>query len=71
MNGGGSGVTSLLSMVLPGSKELAYSDIRRGSMNELPQVIKKRLSIRKFERRAVPEEVIRDILDCARLGPNR
>lgn len=38
-------------------------------MNELVQVIKKRRSIRKFEQRPVSEEMIRDILDCARLAP--
>ena len=38
-------------------------------MKELTQVIKKRRSIRKFEAKPVPEDVVRDILDCARLAP--
>jgi nitroreductase len=38
-------------------------------MNEAVQVIKKRRSVRKFEPKPVPEEIIRDILDCARLAP--
>ena len=38
-------------------------------MNELTQVIKSRRSVRKFERKPVPEETVRDILDCARLAP--
>ena len=38
-------------------------------MNEVIEVIKKRRSIRKFEPTPVPEEIIRDILDCARLAP--
>ncbi|UCG13122.1 MAG: nitroreductase family protein [Deltaproteobacteria bacterium] len=38
-------------------------------MNEITEVIKKRRSVRKFEPQAVREEIIRDILDCARLAP--
>jgi nitroreductase len=38
-------------------------------MNQLTQVIKTRRSIRKFESDLVPQEVVRDILDCARLAP--
>ena len=38
-------------------------------MNEAIQVIKKRRSVRKFEPDPVPEEIVRDILDCARLAP--
>ena len=39
-------------------------------MDELIQVIKKRRSVRKFEPDAVSREIIRDILDCARLAPS-
>lgn len=42
---------------------------RRNSMNELVQVLKGRRSVRSFEPRPVPDEIIRDILDCARLAP--
>ena len=38
-------------------------------MNEAIEVIKKRRSVRKFERKTIPEEIIKDILDCARLAP--
>lgn len=38
-------------------------------MNEVTKVIKRRRSIRKFESDPVPEEIVRDILDCARLAP--
>jgi nitroreductase len=38
-------------------------------MNEMVQVIKKRRSARKFQNRSVPQELINDILDCARLAP--
>ena len=38
-------------------------------MDELTQVLKSRRSVRKFERKPVPEEIVRDILDCARLAP--
>ena len=38
-------------------------------MNELIEIIKKRRSVRKFEPKPVPEEIIKDILDCARLAP--
>jgi nitroreductase len=38
-------------------------------MNELTEVIKKRRSVRKFEPKPISEEIIRDILDCARLAP--
>ena len=38
-------------------------------MNEAIEVIKKRRSVRKFEPKPVPEEIIKDILDCARLAP--
>jgi nitroreductase len=38
-------------------------------MNELTGVIKQRRSIRKFKPKPVPEEIIKDILDCARLAP--
>jgi nitroreductase len=38
-------------------------------MNEMIKIIKKRRSVRKFEPKPVPEEIIKDILDCARLAP--
>jgi nitroreductase len=38
-------------------------------MNELTEVIKKRRSVRKFEPKPISEEIIKDILDCARLAP--
>jgi len=38
-------------------------------MNEMIEIIKKRRSVRKFEPKPVPEEIIKDILDCARLAP--
>lgn len=38
-------------------------------MNEMIEIIKKRCSVRKFEPKPVPEEIIKDILDCARLAP--
>ena len=38
-------------------------------MNEAIQVIKTRRSVRKFQARAVSEDIIKDILDCARLAP--
>lgn len=39
-------------------------------MNETIEVIKKRRSVRKFEPKPVSEEIIKDILDCARLAPS-
>ncbi len=38
-------------------------------MSEVIKVIKKRRSVRKFEPKPVPGEIIKDILDCARLAP--
>jgi len=38
-------------------------------MNELTEVIKRRRSVRKFEPKTISEEIIKDILDCARLAP--
>ena len=38
-------------------------------MNELTEVIKKRRSVRKFAPKPISEEIIKDILDCARLAP--
>ena len=38
-------------------------------MNEVVQTIKKRRSVRRFEPDSVPEKIMRDILDCARLAP--
>ena len=38
-------------------------------MNEAIRVIKNRRSIREFGSQPVSEEIIRDILDCARLAP--
>lgn len=38
-------------------------------MNEVIEIIKKRRSVRRFEPKPVPEEIIKDILDCARLAP--
>ena len=38
-------------------------------MSELIEVIKKRRSVRKFESKPVPEDIIKDILDCARFAP--
>ena len=38
-------------------------------MNELTEVIKRRRSVRKFEPKLISEEIIKDILDCARLAP--
>jgi nitroreductase len=36
---------------------------------EVIEVVKKRRSFRKFEPRPDPVEIIKDILDCARLAP--
>ena len=38
-------------------------------MNEVIEAIRKRRSVRKFEPKPIPEEIIKDILDCARLAP--
>ena len=38
-------------------------------MNELTEVIKRRRSVRKFEPKPISAEIIKDILDCARLAP--
>jgi nitroreductase len=38
-------------------------------MNERAEVIKKRRSVRKFEERPISNEIIQDILECARLAP--
>jgi len=38
-------------------------------MNEAIRVIKNRRSVRKFGSRPISEEIIKDILDCARLAP--
>ena len=38
-------------------------------MNKLTEAIKARRSIRKFQPKPVPAEVIKDILDCARMAP--
>lgn len=38
-------------------------------MNDMTRVIKARRSIRKFQAKPVSEDVVRDILDCARLAP--
>ena len=38
-------------------------------MNDVVRVIKRRRSVRQFETKTIPEEIIRDILDCARLAP--
>jgi nitroreductase len=38
-------------------------------MKEVAEVIKTRRSVRKFEPKPVPEDVVTDILDCARLAP--
>jgi nitroreductase len=38
-------------------------------MNELVQVMKSRRSVRQFESKPIPPEIIEDILDCARLAP--
>ncbi len=35
----------------------------------MSEVIKRRRSIRKFRKDAIPEDIIRDIIDCARLAP--
>jgi len=50
-------------------EDLTCFDIRRDSMNEVTEVIKTRRSVREFEPKAVPQDVVRDILDCARLAP--
>lgn len=39
-------------------------------MNQFTEIIKNRRSIRKFDPKPVAEEVVRDILDCARMAPN-
>jgi len=38
-------------------------------MNDMTRVIKARRSVRKFQAKPVAEEIIRDILDCARMAP--
>jgi len=38
-------------------------------MNELVQLMKSRRSVRQFETKPIPPEIIEDILDCARLAP--
>ena len=38
-------------------------------MNDVVRVIKRRRSVRQFETKTIPERIIRDILDCARLAP--
>ena len=38
-------------------------------MNAVIEVIKKRRSVRRFEPKPVDKEVIKEILDCARLAP--
>jgi len=38
-------------------------------MNELVQMMKSRRSVRQFENKPIPWEIIKDILDCARLAP--
>jgi nitroreductase len=38
-------------------------------MNDLTSIIKARRSIRKFEPKPIPQGIIRDILDCARMAP--
>ncbi len=38
-------------------------------MNECVEVIKRRRSVRKFEAKPIPQDTIKDILDCARLAP--
>jgi len=38
-------------------------------MNDMTRVIKARRSVRKFDPKPVPEEIIRDILHCARMAP--
>jgi nitroreductase len=50
-------------------KNLTCLDVRRDSMNEVIQVIKNRRSIREFQPKPIAEEIVRDILDCARLAP--
>lgn len=37
--------------------------------NTITEVIKKRRSIRKYIEKEIPEEIIKDIIDCARLAP--
>lgn len=37
--------------------------------NKILDVIKKRRSIRHFIKRKIPEEILKDIIDCARLAP--
>jgi nitroreductase len=39
-------------------------------MNPFTEIIKNRRSVRSFESKPISEEIIRDILDCARLAPN-
>ncbi len=39
------------------------------SPQELLQVIKKRRSIRKYEDREIPKEILEDLVDCGRLAP--
>lgn len=39
-------------------------------MNETIQIIKARRSVRKFKQQTIPEDIIKDVLDCARYAPS-
>ncbi|MCM8825711.1 MAG: nitroreductase family protein [Candidatus Omnitrophica bacterium] len=39
------------------------------SENKILEVIKKRRSVRNFKRVEIPEDIIKDIVDCGRLAP--
>ncbi len=38
-------------------------------INNIPDIIKKRRSIRVFKKDRIPEHILRDIVDCGRLAP--
>ncbi len=38
-------------------------------LKEVLKVLKERRSIRRYQRKKIPEEVIKDIVDCGRLAP--
>jgi nitroreductase len=39
-------------------------------MNPFTEIIKNRRSVRKFHAKPIANEIVRDILDCARMAPN-
>ena len=38
-------------------------------MEEIIKILKERRSIRKYQKKEVPEDIIREIIDCARFAP--